>query len=179
MKPFSLLVFLLVLCSCEVDYQGFTTEGGEDQDFPRTIIIGMEQMTLSADGGTGSVSADRAEAWPDRGETVFTGLSFRQTDADGELLRSGNAGRALARDNGDAELDDDVRVVTSDGDVLTTGSLSWNEETRLLSVPDGEPLTVERSGGTRLTGEGMTADLFLREVRLSRVSGRLVPEDDG
>ena len=177
MKPFSLLVFLLVMSACEVDYQGFTAEGGEDQDFPRTIITGMEQVTRSADGGTGSVSADRAEAWPDRGETVFTGLSFRQTDADGELLRSGQAGRALARDNGDAELGGDVRVITSEGDILTTGSLSWNEETRLLTVPENEPLTVERSGGTRLTGEGMSADLFLREVSLSRVSGRLVPEE--
>ena len=174
----SFLTILLVLFSgCRINYD--LAGGEDDESIPDIYMEGLSQIQTTGDGTALELSAARASLFSEEGETIFEDMEFRDYGTEGELLRTGTAGRARLYNENDADLTGGIKIESYVDEVKIEGeAFFWKDEKQLLSAPEDSPVTMVREGETEITGSGFEADFRLNEIRFDKgVRGELQLED--
>jgi len=176
-RGFFPIMILTLLSGCRINYE---LAGGEaDDSIPDIYMEGLTRIQTSRDRNAVILTADKASLFSEEGETIFESLEFRETGDKGELLRRGTAGKALLKDNDDADLSGGVMIESYEDEVLIEGeAFSWKDKTQLLTAPDGGSVRLVRKDQTEIAGSGFHADFRLNEIGFDRsVRGVITVED--
>lgn len=171
----TVLLLLVLLISCEIDYE--LAGGQDDEDQPDILMEGVTQIQSTQDFLV-IVRADRASLYNKRGETLFEGLSFSEENLRGEVLRTGSAGTALVDDDNRIELTGGALIESLEDEILIRGeSLVWNNETLLLESTQGE-VSIVKEGEKEIRGSRFRADFDLNEIAFDGPVSGVVHIDD-
>ena len=157
---------LALMTSCSLEY-GVEDSEAVDASVPNSIVVGYRHTVVESDGSRVTIEAQRAEYYRNTEEQHLTEISFEAFDSDGELLVSGSAARALIElDTNNADLSGGVEMDSrSQGAQVSSETLYWDEESRILSSDRETVVTIVRDNGTRIEGRGFVTDLSLNVMR--------------
>lgn len=165
---------------CSMDYEQSVVAEERPEDVPETVMIEATFTVVRTGSRLFSIEAARAETYPERGERVFTALSFQEIAADGTLLTRGTADHAVFEtESENVELSGAVEFFSETEEAgISTPYLFWNDEERILTAREDDLVRVERTNGSVIEGTGFSSDLRLKVVTFSgRVQGRLVTDE--
>lgn len=156
------IVFLaLVMTGCSFDYDTVAEEDNE----PDLIMKTTEYVRIESGNPVVRVKADelrRYEKTHIMELELFRFDQFNAAQEDNEAIPDinvrGNAGKArIETDTNNLSMENGVFVEVKSEDIsLETQLLSWQDKDRQLTAPG--KVTISRSDGTTLEGEGFTAD---------------------
>jgi LPS export ABC transporter protein LptC len=166
---------------CSLDYEQLQMAEERDESVPETVVTEADFTVVRSGARSFRISAERAETYPEREEQILTGLSFEELGADGEVITSGAADRAVH----DTATDD----VTMSGNIsfysreyearVRTGYLAWNNEEKVLRGRDDGQVRLELDSGTVIEGTGFEADMRRSIARFAEsVQGVLVTDEE-
>ncbi len=163
------LAALLPLCAaCSFDYGPGAAEPDAAQ--PDIVMTELEYVRVRDGKRVLSFQADSAERF-EKAETMrVEALRFEQYGpGSGEPDATGSAGRAdMDLASGDVRLEGGVRLaVPSEDMTMATERLYWQDEARRLEGGAGEPVRIDRSDGTTITGRDFSVDVRARTWRFS------------
>ncbi len=171
---------MLALGACSLDYEQLEVAEERDEGVPETIVTDARFTVVRTAARSFRITAERAETYPERQEQILLGLQFEELGADGEVITSGSADRAVH----DSETDD----VTMSGNIsfyskeyearVTTGYLSWNNEEKLLRGRNDETVRLELDSGSVVEGTGFEADMRRSIARFAESVRGVIETDD-
>ncbi|MFP4373907.1 MAG: LPS export ABC transporter periplasmic protein LptC [Spirochaetaceae bacterium] len=179
--PAVVLAVSLVLGACSLDYEQIEMAGERDETVPETVVTDVRFTVVRTAARSFRITAARAETYPEREEQILHGLRFEELGADGEVITSGSADRAVH----DTATDD----VTMSGNItfyskeyearVTTDFLSWDNERKLLQGRHDESVRLELDSGSVVEGTGFEADMRRSIARFAEsVRGALETDDE-
>lgn len=159
----------LLLAGCSLDYR--EAEAGESmgENIPDTVLYGVTHRVVKESRLAVSFQAERVENYTKKKETILESLQFTEYGDEGEPLTEGRAGSVLFHtDNENAELSGSVRVRSyKEKATVTTGSLAWVKDKRLLNGDPEETVTLEKEDGSYVSGRGFQGDFRAKTVRFA------------
>jgi len=172
---------VVALGGCSLDYEQIEVAEERDEGVPETVVTDAQFTVVRTAARSFRITAERAETYPERQEQILLGLDFEELGADGEVITSGSADRAVH----DTATDD----VTMSGNIsfysteyearVTTGYLSWNNEKKLLQGRNDEAVRLELDSGSVVEGTGFEADMRRSIARFAEsVRGVLETNDE-
>jgi len=165
----SLAVALLPFwLACSFDYGPGVA--GSDGDPPDLVMTGLEYVRVRDGKRVLGFQADSAERFEQAETMRVKELKFEQYGPEGgEPDATGSAGSAVIDlATGDVRMEGGVRIaVPSEDMTMATDRLYWQDGSRYLSGGPGEPVLIERSDGTTVTGRDFSADVRARTWRFS------------
>ena len=176
----ALLVQILLVAGCSLDYQQSTLTGEISDDIPDTVFISITH-TIVRDGTIRFlVRADRAESYEEKKRQYLYGVEFTEFVGDGAIVTRGTADYADYRiDTEDVELTGNLSFYSTEREAwLSTDYLYWDSEERRLTSRPENPVFVRQSDGTTVQGRGFTAEMGRSLIIFERgVSGTFVKEE--
>lgn len=174
-------VLFLIFPSCTFDYRSAMVDEDLSKELPSSVLLNLSQTIVENGRIILQAEVERAEIYDDLDKTVFQGLFFAEYGREGEKLTEGWAENgAYYNDTENAEFSGSVYIYSLTEETgIRAGNLAWDNEKRLLTTPPDATVTIERDDGSRLSGQGLEADLRLRKIVLDRgVSGTYYSEDE-
>jgi len=168
-----LLLFSLLLFSCEIDYSvGLVSE--KDNQMPDMVMTGVTQLDIQGEQII-QVKADKLEIFDDIGETRFYNAEFQEVDKDDKLLRQGKAQSIIQYDNDNLSMKGNIEVKDLEEESsVTADELYWNDSDRLLTSPVEGKVIIELGADGSISGTGLNADLKKKELTIQgSVSGTI------
>ena len=180
MKAAALLApFALLLAACSFDYSD-VMESSDNK--PDVVMENIEYVRVEGGSPLVRFSADYAERWESRQTMELREFSFEYLEDDGnEINAEGGAFQASVQlDTGNVSLSGGVRInIESEDITISTDSLRWLDDPRLLYGPDHDEVDIERSDGTSFTGRGLSVNIRDRTWSFSgEVGGTYIEKDD-
>ncbi|MDR1144447.1 MAG: LPS export ABC transporter periplasmic protein LptC [Spirochaetaceae bacterium] len=182
--PSIFVTFFLIafFAACSFDYGS----DAEDNNDPSMILTKTSYVRMRNGNPEARLGAEEVRQYEANHSWELDDVSFEQFNAapegyDGipDLNARGTAATArLETDTGNFSLSGGVVLeVISEGIVMETTEVFWQDQDRLLSAP--EQLNIVRDDGTTLTGRGFSADIRRRTfVFESAAEGVVVDEED-
>ena len=164
-----------------MDYEQISMAEERDESIPETVVQNAQFTVVRSSSRTFRISAERAETYPERNEQILYGLEFEEIDAEGEVITTGSAGRAVHNtDTDDVTMSDDISFYSSEFEArVTTDFLGWDEEERLLTGRDDGEVRLELDSGSVVEGTGFEADMRRSIARFAQsVQGVLETDDE-
>ena len=164
-----LVCMLFALVACSLDYgQAEMTEELSDE-IAETILTDFTHTVVENGRPVFVVSADRAENYTERKQTVLTDVTFAEYDAEGETITEGVADRAVFfTDTEDAELHGNISFYSAaEEGRIEADYLEWNREERQLTSNPSDAVLLENESGSRVRGTGFRADFTLKQIEFS------------
>jgi LPS export ABC transporter protein LptC len=127
------------------------------------------------------LEAQRAESYEKRQQIVLSGVSFREYNAQGELVSEAVADRAVFHTDSENASAKGAITIRSPGDEasLSADSLVWTREGRILEADPGATVRLVKEDGSYVEGSGFRADFRRRRLEFAgRIHGRYVWEDE-
>ena len=168
-----------LLAGCSFDYGGAAGPEQLADEVPETILTGATHTVVRNGRVVAEISAQQVENFPAAGRAVLSDVRYAEYDADGALVTTGRADRAVYyTESEDAEVAGAVALRSvSQQASLTAEELHWDHSVRLLSTGPDQVVAVIRDDGSRVQGAGFEAELRAKTIQFSGpVSGRLVAE---
>ncbi|MDR2663185.1 MAG: LPS export ABC transporter periplasmic protein LptC [Treponema sp.] len=179
---FAALLFTVFFGACSFDYGN----DAEDNNDPSIILTKTEYVRIRNGNPEARLLAEEVRQYEAKHSWELEGLSFEQYNAAPEgyekipdLNARGKAAAArLETDTGNFSLSGGVVLeVLTEGIVMETREVFWQDQDRLLSAP--EELNIVRDDGTTMTGKGFSADIRRRTFEFeSAAEGVIVDEED-
>jgi LPS export ABC transporter protein LptC len=182
--PSFLIMFLVIVffTACSFNYDNETVDNND----PSMILTKTEYVRIRNGNPEARLSADEVRQYEANHSWEMEGISFEQFNAAPEgydkipdLNARGKAVAArLETDTGNFSLSGGVVLeVVSEGIVIETREVFWQDQDRFLTAPDR--LELVRDDGTTLTGTGFSADIRRRTFEFeSSAEGVVVDEND-
>jgi LPS export ABC transporter protein LptC len=177
------LFIALLTAACSFDYGS----DAEDNNDPSMILTKTEYVRIRNGNPEARLRAEEVRQYEAKHSWELDGVSFEQFNAVPEgygkipdVNARGKAASAwMETDTGNFALSGGVVLeVVSEGIVMETREVFWQDEDRFLSAP--EQLNIVRDDGTTLTGRGFSADIRRRTFEFeSAAEGVVVDEEDG
>ncbi len=172
--PFMILITISIACS-KTDYPQQT---GDVDNLPDSQLDDAT-IILTRDGRKSVlVKAVHIDRWEKNDSTEADTVEITFCDTDGNKQSILTANRCLIREKKEVlALFGNVVGTAQDSTVLTTESLFWNPETRLITTDDY--VEIHRPDGDILTGWGLKADRNLKNIEILKdVAGTVkkIPE---
>ncbi|MDR1306416.1 MAG: LPS export ABC transporter periplasmic protein LptC [Treponema sp.] len=183
--PSLLVTFLLTVffAACSFDYGNDVEENND----PSMILTKTEYVRMRNGNPEARLGAEEVRQYEAKHSWELDGVSFEQFNAAPEgygkipdLNARGKAAAArLETDTGNFSLSGGVVLeVLSEGIVMETTEVFWQDQDRFLSAPG--QLNIVRDDGTTMTGRGFSADIRRRTFEFeSAAEGVVVDEEDG
>jgi LPS export ABC transporter protein LptC len=176
---FILLSFFILGCS--LDYRGaFESEKLQEQ-IPDTILINFKHIVVEDNKKLFQIEAKQAMIFNKTKETVLKDVHFLEYDKNGQVVTEGLADNArFHSDTENAEIWGAVYFYSArEGAELTTASLSWEKESRILKAGPEDLVKINKDDGSFIQGKGFIADMRRKSVSfMSQVWGSIVREDE-
>jgi LPS export ABC transporter protein LptC len=174
---FCLAVF--VFGRCTFDYGDAVSENDDRAD----IVMGNVEYVRVRDGDpVVRFRAQQAERYETRQTMELQNFSFEQFyDHGNGVNATGSAGSAsVDLESGNIQLEQSIIISVDSEDVtIETGSLSWEDEKRILAGNGENTVDLLRSDGTTFSGRGFSADARNRTWTFEAgVEGSWVDTDD-
>lgn len=181
MSRLRVLLVLVVLAGCSLDYEDARLSDEIDQSIPDTVLIEFTQ-TIVADGVPRFVvSAEEASTFVEQKRQYLTAIVFEELSADGERVTYGTADSAVVEtDTENVTMTGSLEFYSAEEDAwLSAESLFWDSEARTLTSPEGDRVLLRRGEDTEIEGGGFSADLARSTVRFQQgFSGTIEEEGD-
>ncbi len=160
---------LLVSCEDKFRLSNSEIEGKElpsNESWNSTVIF-----TDSADTKA-VLTAGKISVYTEGGYTLIDSGATVEFIRDGKIVSTltGLSGKVNDKTK-DIEMYDSVKVESTDGTVLRTGRLYWNNSTKKVSTEDFVRI---KTKSEEIQGYGMESDQSLSNYRIFRVSGTFV-----
>jgi LPS export ABC transporter protein LptC len=162
------LLLPLLFFACSFDYEGARIAEEFDEEVPETIILDFSRTRIDKGRPEFQITGSRAATYGKRMETEVEDVLFLEFDEDGEITTEGRADRIIiSSDTEDAEIEGNIRFYHAEEETgIEAERLSWENEERVLSGPEGE-VTVTRKSGSTLSGGGFRADMRRKRIEFS------------
>jgi LPS export ABC transporter protein LptC len=171
----------LAVAGCSLDYEELQMAEERDASVPETVVTEADFTVVRTGARSFRISAERAETYPERDEQILTGLGFEELGADGEVITSGAADRAVHNTaTDDVTMSGNISFYSREYEArVTTQYLSWNNEEKLLRGRDDGEVRLELDSGTVIEGTGFEADMRRSIARFAQsVQGVLVTDEE-
>jgi hypothetical protein len=176
----ALVLAILAAVGCSLDYREMEAEDAIAEGTADSILYGVKHRIVKDSLLAVSFEAEKVENYAKRKQTILESLQFEEFGNVGEILTEGRAGSVIYHtDTENAELSGSVSVRSyTEKATVTTGSLSWVKEKRLLTGGPEETVTLEKEDGSYVSGRGFLGDFRIKAVHFSGpVMGIYVTED--
>lgn len=171
------LALTVLLGGCSLDYKSAEVAQKLPANVPDTALTDFVSTTMRGDRPYFRVTAQTAETFAKKNETILTDVQFEEFDKEGKVVADGRANRAVYHtDTQNAELSGDLSLYSAaEKATFKTDYLSWNDhEKRLAGTPDGV-VRITKESGSFLEGRGFTATTRTRSFEFEHgVEGRWV-----
>jgi LPS export ABC transporter protein LptC len=170
------LFAVCMLSACSFDY-GNTADDKDGR--PDMRMTDLEYVRVRGGEPVVRIRAESAERYENKQIMKLDRFSFEYFTGGDTVSTSGWAGRASVELNtGDVRLNEGVRVFVESEDItIETDDLSWEDGEKRIS--GGTAVHISRSGGTRFSGRGFSADARSRTwVFEDGVEGSYVHTDE-
>jgi LPS export ABC transporter protein LptC len=174
-------IVALAITGCSLDYEELQMAEERDESVPETVVTDADFTVVRSGGRSFRISAERAETYPEREEQILTGLTFEELGADGAVITSGAADRAVHNTaTDDVTMSGSITFYSEEYEArVTTDYLSWKNEEKVLRGRNDGTVRLERDSGTVVEGTGFEADMRRSIARFARsVQGVLVTDED-
>ena len=171
----------IALAGCSLDYRETQAEETIAENIPDTILYGVTHRVVKESRLAVSFEAEKVENYTKRKQTLLESVRFMEYGDKGDLLTEGRAGSVVYHtDSENAEMSGAVSVRSyKEKATVTTGSLSWVKDKRLLTGNPDETVTLEKEDGTYVSGRGFQGDFQTKVVHFSGpVMGTYVTKDE-
>lgn len=180
MNRYFLLLSLLYLSACSLDYSGAGLVESLDEEIPNTIIFTYESVEIQDGSPVTKIEAEKAEVYDSKEETYLTNVHFYNFEDD-QINNHGKSDYAvLEMKTGDARLTGSIRIdSTEDSSSLSAESLYWTDEDKTLtSDPKDSVLVIDKEGST-LEGRGFSAEIRRKTILFSGgIKGEFRSDED-
>ena len=168
-------LFLLLLCAlcalaaCSLDYEQAEITEELSDEIPETVLLDFTHTVVEDGRPVFIISAERAENYTERKQTVLSEVSFAEYDSDGEAVTEGVADSAIFfTDTENAELRGNISFYSAAEEGRVEAEyLEWNREERELTSNPTDPVLLENESGSRIRGSGFRADFTLKQIEFS------------
>ncbi len=175
------MVLTFFVLSCSLDYRSeFESEKLKEQ-IPDTILINFKHIVVEDNKKIFQIEAKQAMIFNKNRETVLKDIHFMEFDKTGEIVTEGFADNArFHSDTENAEIWGSVYFYSArEGAGLTTDSLSWDKDSRVLKADPEDLVRIDKDDGSFIQGKGFMADMRRKSVLfMSQVWGEIVREDE-
>ncbi len=157
--PLLILLSLLASCSLDIEKEAFSEE--LSTEIPNTVMHVYRQVLVEDGRKKMELSAQKVEGYDQEKKLIMEELSFTEYDREGEVLHTGEAGRAV-NNYGDKKvlLEKEVFLesINRENRVEVEGeSFTWYEGEHLIEAPPGEPVRFSYGNEGSLQGRGFSA----------------------
>jgi LPS export ABC transporter protein LptC len=176
------LFIALLTAACSFDYGNVPVDNND----PSMILTETEYVRVRNGNPAARLTAEEVRQYEAKHSWELDGVSFEQFNAAPEgfgkipdVNARGKAGSArMETDTGNFSMSGGVALeVISEGIVMETGEVFWQDKERLLSAPG--QLDITRDDGTIITGRGFSADIRRRTFEFeSAAEGAVVDEEE-
>ena len=174
------LACVLAIAGCSLNYQSAEVETTATPNIPDTVASGVTYRVVKGSRLSLELEAEQAETYNGRHQTVLTQARFSEYDSKGELDVQGKAGSVVFyTDSQNADISDSVSVSSlSQKGSIAADSLSWQDQTKLLTADPDERIVVKKEDGSYIAGRGFVGDFRRKQVQFDGpVEGAYVYED--
>lgn len=151
------ILTLLLLSSCSAPDTALAEETAAIIERPDIALVDAT-YTLTTSSGPVRVTAAETRYWMDEGRVEIDSLVFEQTDSDGSVKLSGNAGSATVDTATEIAVLEGGVEMASPSDNLSISAPGLVFDTARETVETTGEFTVSFDGGTT-SGRGLSADL--------------------
>jgi LPS export ABC transporter protein LptC len=171
-RTFLHLLVLCVLCSlfgCSLDYAQAEITEELSEEIPETVLTDFTHTVVENGRPEFVISADRAENFTERKQTVLFQVTFAEYDSDGSVVTEGVADRAVFfTDTENAELRGNISFYSaSEEGRIEAQYLEWNREERRLTSNPADQVLLAKESGSQIRGTGFRADFTLKQIEFS------------
>lgn len=173
----SLSVGVGMLASCSLDYGASQLSSEISTEIPDTLLRGVVHTVVRDNAVRFRITASRVESFADENQQNLYDIGFTEYGADGEVRTEGTADFAdFETDTENAEMTGNLRFFSVPDDAwLEAESLYWDSDARQLAARGEEPVVLEKTDGTSVTGRGFVAEMDRSLIIFSDgVSGTIV-----
>lgn len=179
--PALLVALGLAVGGCSLDYEQLQMAEERDESVPETVVTDAEFTVVRSGARSFRISVERAETYPEREEQILTDLSFEELGADGEVITSGAADRAVHNTaTDDVIMSGNISFYSREYEArVRTGYLAWNNEEKVLRGREDGQVRLELDSGTVIEGTGFEADMRRSIARFAEsVQGVIVTDEE-
>jgi LPS export ABC transporter protein LptC len=165
-RVFFAIIWTAVLGACTFDYGSQE----EARTGPDIVMRDIEYVRVRDGDPLARFRADQAERWEKTQIMSLEDFTFEQFEDSGQTVNArGKAGTARVElSSGDVNMSGGVLMeVDSEDFSLETATLRWEDGDRKLSGGEFNPVSIERSDGTSLSGVGLSAEVRSRKWQFS------------
>ena len=179
-NPF-LLVLILIIAGCSLDYSAVYVTEDMSEDLPDSILYDFTHTSVKNGITVFRLSAGEAHIYNKKEETRLSDILFQEFDDSGEIATEGRADEAVFfTETEDAEMWGNLYVYSSAEEAsFSTPYLYWSDENKKLTGQEDQEVLIRRDSGTEIRGVGFEAEARTRIVEFSGpVQGTYVFEDE-
>ena len=175
------VVAALAVFGCSLNYDEAFVAEDLSEEIPDTILHDFEHTSVRNGRPVYQLTAERAETYAGRNETILSGVEFREFGSDGSVVSEGRAANTVFHTTTEnAELTGGIYVNSlTENAEMTTDTLIWNDSARILVAGEGDKVTIVKESGSRFEGIGFKAELSTKRFTFGGpVSGTWADEDE-
>jgi len=165
MEKIFIIVIVILLSACTLDYSDADLIQDLSEEIPNTIIYRYKTVEVQNGNPVLQIQADKAEIYNSKEQTFLTNVEFFNYK-DEEISNHGISDSAVMNmKTGDAQLSGSIKIESlEDETYLKAESLSWIDDEKILSSNDEDYVTVKDGEGSLLKGQGFSADIKRKSI---------------
>jgi LPS export ABC transporter protein LptC len=159
-----------LLASCSMDYGALKSPDQLEEDIPNTVVFKFEHTVVDGGDILFRLKAEKGETYETKKITKLEGVEFSEfSRGSSDPVTTGTAESAVFyNDSENAELSGNLVFTSKSEDAtLSTGYIFWNNDKKTLEGRTDQLVTVTKSDGSRLRGEGFSADARTKSFAFS------------
>ncbi len=171
-------VILLLLVSCNVEYEGFNAEL-LNESVPNIIAHNIVVTDVTSNNEKRILKAERVDLFEDQGLSVIYNLSYQETK-DGDPVASGNVSVARLTSNREIiDLENGIDFYSNERETRVTGeNLHFDRNEKILKTLFDQEIRIQEDNGTVLVGNGFNGEILKNRYSFIETSGVLKTDSD-
>ena len=155
-----IILLIFSISACSLEYEDSMAET-LDESIPTSRLYEVKRVQVQGGEPKVSFEADEAVVWEKREETELFEFVFNEFDEERDVITTGKADYLLISDSNDAEISGNVYGYSSRNEAsIQAESLSWQDESRVLSSTGDSEVIIEMDNGSVMEGSGFKADMY-------------------